>query len=74
MVVFLNEGIVKRWVSDRQCGIISVDRLKKEILVNSSNLKGTNYLDEGEKVRFKIKETKRGLIAINVEPLNWSVK
>jgi cold shock CspA family protein len=44
--------------------------LKKEILVKSSNLKGTNYLEEGEKVRFNIKETKRGLIAVNVESLN----
>lgn len=70
MVVFLSQGIVKKWVSDRQCGLISVDMLKKEILVKSSNLKGTIYLEEGEKVRFNIKETKRGLIAVNVESLN----
>ncbi len=67
---FLNKGIVKRWLSDRRCGVISVDKLKKEILVKSSNLKGTIYLEQGEKVRFNIKETTRGLIAINVEPLN----
>lgn len=66
----MNEGIVKSWVSDRRCGLISAEKLKKEILVQGSNLKGTIYLEEGEKVRFNIKETKRGLIAVNVEPLN----
>ncbi|MEJ2242722.1 MAG: cold shock domain-containing protein [Candidatus Bathyarchaeota archaeon] len=66
----MSEGTVRSWVSDRQCGLISVNKLKKEILVKSSNLKGTSYLEEGEKVRFIIKETKRGPIAINVEPLN----
>ncbi len=62
---------MKKWVSDRRCGLISSDKLKKEILVQGSNLIGTMYLEEGEKVRFKIKETKRGLIAINVEPINY---
>ena len=66
----MNEGVVKRWVSDRRCGLISVDSFKEDVLVQSSNLKGTIYLEEGEKVRFNIKETKRGPIAINVEPLN----
>jgi cold shock CspA family protein len=38
--------------------------------VVSSNLKGTNYLEEGEKVQFKIEVTQRGAMAVNVEPLS----
>jgi cold shock CspA family protein len=64
------KGVVKYWISDRRCGFITTKGIKEDILVKSSNLKGTIYLEEGEKVKFNIKDTRRGVIAINVEPLN----
>jgi CspA family cold shock protein len=64
------KGIVKSWISDRGYGFITSNRFEKEVFVKSSNLKGTIYLEEGEKVQFTIEDTKRGPIAIEVEPLN----
>ncbi|MGD9131531.1 MAG: cold shock domain-containing protein [Candidatus Bathyarchaeota archaeon] len=65
------KGIVKCWISDRGCGFITSEGVEKDILVRSSNLKGTIYLEEGEKVKFKILNTTRGLMAVNVESLNF---
>ena len=64
------KGVVKKWISDRSCGMITCNRLSEGILVKRSNLKGMIYLEEGEEVQFKIKKSKRGPIAINVEPIN----
>ena len=64
------KGIVKSWISDRRCGFIYSKDVNKEVLVISSNLSDTIYLEKGEKVRFNIKNTQRGPIAINVESIN----
>ena len=66
----MTKGIVKCWISDRRCGFIASKGMQEDILVVSSNLKGTNYLEEGEKVQFKIEVTQRGTMAVNVEPLS----
>ena len=66
----MNKGLVKIWISDRRCGFITCKEINKDILVKSSNLKGTIYLEKGEKVQFKIKKTPRGLTAVDVKPIN----
>ncbi len=63
-------GMVKNWVSDRGCGLIISDELKDEILVKSSSLKNTIYLEKGDKVRFDVKKTKVGKMAIKVKLIN----
>jgi CspA family cold shock protein len=65
----LKKGIVKSWICDRGYGFIETKKENRQIFVHRTDLRGATYLTKGEKVEFKIKETKRGPKAIDVKPI-----
>jgi cold shock protein len=65
----MNKGTVISWICDRGYGFIETKKGKERLFVHQSDLVGTAYLQEGEKVEFNIEETKRGPKAINVKPI-----
>jgi CspA family cold shock protein len=69
----MGKGTVKSWMCDRGYGFIETKKGNERLFVHRSDLMGAAYLQEGEKVEFKIEETKRGPKAINVKPILSSV-
>ena len=69
----MKKGIVTRWICDRGYGFIETKEGNEKLFVHRSDLRGATYLAEGEKVEFKIEETKRGPKAIAVKPIFSSV-
>jgi CspA family cold shock protein len=69
----MKKGTVQSWMCDRGYGFIETKKGNERLFVHRSDLMGATYLQEGEKVEFKIKETKRGHKAINVKPIFSSV-
>jgi CspA family cold shock protein len=63
----MKKGIVKSWICDRGYGFIETKKENKRIFVHRSDLMDATYLAEGEKVEFKIKETKKGPKAVKVK-------
>ena len=62
-------GIVKWYNEGQGRGVIVADEGLKEVLVTHSDITGAGFkvLYEGERVRFDIVETARGVVAANVE-------
>ena len=69
----MNKGTVTSWICDRGYGFIETKKGNERLFVHQSDLVGAAYLQEGEKVEFNIKETKRGPKATNVKPIFLSV-
>jgi CspA family cold shock protein len=65
----MNKGTVTSWICERGYGFIETKKGKERLFVHQSDLRGTAYLQEGEKVEFNIEETKRGPKATNVKPI-----
>ncbi len=60
-------GTIKR-LMDKGYGFISSDELEKDVFFHSTALKDVefNELQEGDKVTFEVKETDKGLNAVEV--------
>jgi CspA family cold shock protein len=69
----MEKGTVKSWICDRGYGFIETKKGNEKLFVHRSDLVRAAYLQEGEKVEFEIKETKRGPKATNVKPIFLSV-
>jgi CspA family cold shock protein len=69
----MRKGTVKSWICDRGYGFIETKKGNERLFVHRSDLMGAAYLHQGEKVEFKIEETKRGPKAIKVKPIFSSV-
>lgn len=61
------KGIVKKWVDFRGFGFIKINGKKDLVFVHQSNLANTAYLKKGEVVEFEVKDSERGLMAVNVK-------
>jgi cold shock protein len=68
----LVKGTVINWICDRGYGFIETEK-KDNVFVHRADLRGAAYLMEGEKVEFKIEETKKGPKATSVKPIFSSV-
>ena len=68
----MKKGTVKEWISDRGYGFIETKKRNNRVFVHRSDLLGATYLQEGEKVQFKLEETKQGLKATKVKPIFFS--
>jgi CspA family cold shock protein len=69
----MKKGTVINWICDRGYGFIETKKGNERLFVHRSDLIGAAYLQEGEKVEFKIEETKKGPKAIAVKPIFSSV-
>lgn len=65
----MRKGTVTSWVCDRGYGFIETKRGNERLFVHRTDLRGAAYLQEGEKVEFKIEETKHGTRATQVKPI-----
>ena len=61
------EGVVTRYDADRGFGFISPDDGSADLFVHISSLKGEEYLEPGDRVRFATKQGDRGPQADRVE-------
>ncbi|NIO19765.1 MAG: cold shock domain-containing protein [Candidatus Aenigmarchaeota archaeon] len=63
----MTDGVVIRWLDDRGFGFIKAYDRDRKIFVHRTHLKNTRDLLEGEKVRFQVKDTKKGPKAVGVK-------
>ncbi|PFG44593.1 CspA family cold shock protein [Isoptericola jiangsuensis] len=63
------EGTVARYDADRGFGFIRPDSGGDDLFVHVSVLRGEEFLEEGERVRFKVRQSDRGPQADDVELL-----
>ncbi len=61
------EGTVKTWL--RSYGFIEVEGEEKDIFVHQSDVKSNTPLMVGQKVKFELKDDRRGKRALNVEAI-----
>ena len=64
----MQEGTIKRLVSERRFGFITYEGAEKDLFFHSNELKNVqfNELREGDKVTFEIAESPKGPNATNV--------
>jgi CspA family cold shock protein len=64
------EGVVTNWVNKKGFGFIGVEG-KKDAFVHYSDIKMDGFvsLKIGQKVKFELEESEKGLRAKNVEPI-----
>lgn len=64
----MEQGTIKRLVSDRGFGFISREGSDKDLFFHSKELQGVqfNELKEGDKVQFEVSESPKGPNATNV--------
>ncbi|MGH3589118.1 MAG: cold-shock protein, partial [Pseudonocardia sp.] len=61
------EGTVARYDADRGFGFITPDAGGADLFVHVSVVRGTDVLEEGDRVRFKVRQSDRGPQADGVE-------
>lgn len=61
------EGVVARYDADRGFGFITPDSGDADLFVHVSVVRGTEALREGDRVRYKVRQSDRGPQADNVE-------
>ncbi|MFC8600168.1 cold-shock protein [Isoptericola sp. NPDC057191] len=61
------EGTVARYDADRGFGFITPDAGGADLFVHVSVVRGVEFLEEGDRVRFKVRQSDRGPQADNVE-------
>ena len=64
----MQEGTIKRLVSERRFGLITYEGAEKDLFFHSNELKNVQFdeLREGDKVTFEIAESPKGPNATNV--------
>ena len=65
--VSAGEGVVARYDPDRGFGFITPDAGGEDLFVHVSVVRGAEALEEGDRVRFKVRQSDRGPQADNVE-------
>ena len=61
------EGVVARYDADRGFGFITPDAGGADLFVHVSVVRGAEALEEGDRVRFKVRQSDRGPQADSVE-------
>ncbi|MFB0558224.1 MAG: cold-shock protein [Candidatus Bathyarchaeia archaeon] len=61
------KGIIKRWFNGRGYGFIEPEEGEDDVFLHFSEVDDPYQLTEGKEVEFEVKETYRGLRAINVK-------
>ena len=61
-------GTIKRIMMDKGYGFIASDELDKDVFFHSTELVGVEFNDlrEGDAVTFEVKETEKGMNAVQV--------
>lgn len=67
----MEQGTIKRLVSDRGFGFISREGSDKDLFFHSKELQGVAFEDlrEGDKVQFEVSESPKGPNATNVSKI-----
>lgn len=62
-------GVIKKLISDKGFGFISVEGQEKDIFFHSNSLVGVQFADlkEGAKVTFDVEDSPKGKNAVNVK-------
>lgn len=62
-------GIIKKLVSDKGFGFISVVGMEKDLFFHSKALEGLQFTDlaEGDEVTFEVEDSPKGKNAVNVQ-------
>lgn len=63
-------GSVKRWLDRKGYGFIEPENGGNDIFIHHSEIQGTQGLKEGQEVEFDVKETERGLQAVNLKVID----
>ena len=66
----LVKGKVKRWLGFGGYGFIESEERDGDIFVHASDVRGKNFLTEGEEVEFEVESTYKGPKAVNVKPVS----
>lgn len=69
----IQQGKIKFFDAQKGFGFINPDEGSQDIFVHRNNIEDLGYdqgFDDGESVEFEVKETDKGLSAINVRSLN----
>nr|WP_328698687.1 cold shock domain-containing protein [Cellulomonas citrea] len=61
------EGVVARYDADRGFGFIAPDAGGPDLFVHVSVVRGAEVLEEGDRVRYKVRQSDRGPQADSVE-------
>ena len=64
----MDQGTIKRLVTDRGFGFIAREGEEKDLFFHSNELKNVEFndLQEGDKVTFEVTDSPKGLSATNV--------
>lgn len=62
-------GVVKKKVSDKGFGFISIEGEDKDLFFHSNSLVGVTYdeIQEGDNVTFEVEDSAKGKNAVNVQ-------
>lgn len=62
-------GVIKKLISDKGFGFISVEGQEKDLFFHSNSLVGVQFADlkEGDKVTFDVEDSPKGKNAVNVK-------
>ncbi len=62
-------GVIKKLISDKGFGFISVEGQEKDLFFHNSALVGVSFTDlhEGDAVTFDTEESPKGMNAVNVK-------
>ena len=61
------EGVIKTWIEEKGFGFIDVKKQRKDVFCHSFDVKGAYDLDPGDRVKFDLKKTNKGIKAVNVK-------
>jgi CspA family cold shock protein len=67
----MEQGTIKKLVSDRGFGFITRENGDKDLFFHSKELQGTTFeeLKEGDKVQFEVAESPKGPNAVSVSKI-----